>query len=607
MNALDIDRALKAALLYHQQGGLGEAATLYVAILAQQPGNVDALHLLGVLKHQTGDHAGGLALIREAAARDPRRPEIQGNLGRVLHTMGKGAEAEAAYRAALDIDPGFVDALTNLGALQLETGRIEEAIGTLKRAVDRDADHGNATMNLGNSLRANGDVRAAEAAHRRAVRLMPGSERAWMNLATTLMDLERLGEAGEALRRSMALAPNLVEAINNFAFLQINTPDFAAAEAWFRRAVALEPAYAAPRSGLAEVAYFRGEIEAALRHSEAAVRLSPADPQIRVRHSMRLLAAGRLGEGWDEREWRLEAKDRVRRLGLPPRWKGESLAGRRILVCAEEGVGDEILYASLVPDLIARGAAVVLECDERLVPVFRRAFPEALVHAYARAGNRFKPVQRYDWLPTEPAVDFAIDGGSLPRYLRRDITDFERARPYLAPDPARLAHWRERLAALGPGPKIGFAWRSKHVSAFRNIHYTTLSDWRPLLTDPDLTLVSLQYGTGWRDEIREAERASGGRVAVLSGADLTDDFDDILAVAAAVDLMVCPSSTLGWIGGGLGRPTWIFHPRPLFVQFGTDRFPGFPSVRSFAKPVEAPWSDVVEAVHRACRAEFVRA
>ena len=100
----------------------------------------------------------------------------------------------------------------------------------------------------------------------------------------------------------------------------------------------------------------------------------------------------------------------------------------------------------------------------------------------------------------------------------------------------------------------------------------------------------MQYGTGWEQEIVEARQAFGARLHVLDGVDMTDDFEDIAALATAVDCLICPSSTLVWVGAGLGKPVFQFGLKPLFLQLGTECCPGFPTVRSFLKLAEEPWS-----------------
>ncbi len=594
---------MQQALAHHQQGRLPEAAALYQQILQRTPHEPDALHLFGVLMHQGGQHETGRQLVEAAVQIAPGRADFYSNLGQILKALGQLEDAETAYRNALSKSPGFVDALANLGALLQERGAVAEAIGFLQQAVRKEPGHANAHMNLGNAFRKDGRVEEAEAAHRQAVSLSPLSEESHANLATTLMDLDRLEEADCALKRALLLKPALAEAANSFGFLLFNQRHYTQSGIWFGRAILLAPGYAAPETGLAELAYFSGRLEQSLRHSENALRLAPEEPQIHLRHAIRLLAAGRLEEGWQEREWRHKAPDRVRRIGLPPVWRGEPLAGKRLLICAEEGVGDEILYASIIPEVFQQGAELVIECDERLLPVFRRSFPEALVHAYARAGDGFRPVQKYDWLPQDKPVDYAIDAGSLTLYFRRALSDFEKTRPYLTADPERVLQVRDMLGKTGDGLKIALAWRSRKNSAFRDVHYTTLQDWLPLFALPEVQVFSIQYGENWGTEIETLERETGHAPTVLPDLDLTNNFDDILALVSSVDVLICPSSTLGWIGGALGKETWLFHPQPLFVQYGTDGFPGFPSIRSFAKPFEESWDKTVSEITAALSAK----
>ncbi|MEO9902262.1 tetratricopeptide repeat protein [Nisaea sp.] len=603
MATLETQSLMQQALAHHQQGRLPEAAALYQHVLRRTPREPDALHLFGVLMHQGGQHETGRQLVEAALQIDPMRADFLSNLGQILKALGKLEDSETAYRNALSKSPGFVDALANLGALLQERGAVAEAIGFLQQAVRKEPGHANAHMNLGNAFRKDGRVAEAEAAHRQAVSLSPLSEEGHANLATTLMDQDMLEEADCALKRALLLNPILAEAANSFGFLLFNQRHYTQSGTWFGRAILLAPGYAAPETGLAELAYFSGQLEQSLRHSENALRLAPEEPQIHLRHAIRLLAAGHLEEGWQEREWRHKAPDRVRRIGLPPVWQGEPLSGKRLLVCAEEGVGDEILYASILPEVSQQGAELVIECDERLLPVFRRSFPEALVHAYARAGDGFRPVQKYDWLPQDKPVDYAIDAGSLTLYFRRTLSDFEKTRPYLKPDPERVLQVRDMLGKTGDGLKVALAWRSRRSSAFRDVHYTALKEWLPLFALPEAQLFSIQYGENWGTEIETLERETGHAPTVLPDLDLTDNFDDILALVSSVDVLICPSSTLGWIGGALGAETWLFHPQPLFVQYGTESFPGFPSIKSFAKPFEASWEKTVSEITDALSAK----
>ena len=222
-----------------------------------------------------------------------------------------------------------------------------------------------------------------------------------------------------------------------------------------------------------------------------------------------------------------------------------------------------------------------------------------MVEHVRRSGDRFKPIQTYDWLPTNPGVDCSIEAGSLFKHFRPNLDAYMGAGPYLVPDPERVEKWRDRLGSLGSGLKVGFAWRSKELSQFRNVHYTQLADWTGLLRRSGIHWISMQYGDGWKKEIEIAERAHGVKIVVFDDTDLSDDFETIFALSSTLDLIICPSSTVSWVGGAIGTPTWVVHVRPNFMRLGTDYFPGFPSMRSFPKRVLDPWSACFQPVSSA--------
>lgn len=558
---------LHQALQKHQAGDLAGAAPLYQQVLKANPQHPDALHLLGFLLHQAGNPAEGLKLVDAAIAIAPQQASFRSNKARILQRLGHQTKADIAFRAALVLDPSDVGAFRELAEAR----------------------------------RANGQIIAAAPLLHHLLYLSPADPVALLAEATSRIDLGHYDAARHLLRKCLLVAPALIEATNSYGFLCITALTLSEARRWFLRTISAQPRYAAPYSGLAEITYFEGDVDGSLGFSEQALALTPDDPQIRVRHGMRQLTAGHIKEGWQNFEWRLKRPDAIQRQGLPPRWQGEPLTGKRILVCAEEGVGDEILYASLIPDLLTAGASVVIECAPRLVGVFQRSFPDCLVHAYSRSGDRFRPVHEYGWLPQVPPVVYAIDGGSLPARLRPDLASYKHQRPYLSASPERVRRMGEKLAILPPGPRIGFAWRSKVGDPFRNLFNTRLEDWRNLLTDPKLQIVSMQYGTGWEQEIAEARQSFGSRLHVLDGVDVTNDFDDIFSLAASVDCLICPSSTLVWVGAGLDKPVYQFALRPLFPQLGTDIFPGFPTVKCFFKLATEQWSHVTDAITNSVR------
>ena len=258
-------------------------------------------------------------------------------------------------------------------------------------------------------------------------------------------------------------------------------------------------------------------------------------------------------------------------------------------------MGDELLHACAIADAARDVGRIVIECDQRIVALMRRSFPDAYVHAYHRVGDRNTPEHLYDWVPDDWRPDAFADGALLLSRYRGTIAQADAAAgPWLKADPARVAEMRGKLAALGDGPKIGIAWRSRRLTTFRLPHYPGIGPFEEVLKVDGARFVSLQYGLGWREELE----SNGADVAIIDGLDTTDDIDGVFALVEALDLVICPSSTVGWISAALGKPVWLLYNAPVFLEYGTDRFPGFPTVRCFRKTQVQPWRPLMAEVGR---------
>jgi hypothetical protein len=253
-------------------------------------------------------------------------------------------------------------------------------------------------------------------------------------------------------------------------------------------------------------------------------------------------------------------------------------------VWSEQGIGDVVLFACCLPDLAARAERLVLEVEPRLVALFARSFPD------------FEVVRQTD--PPEKrasGADFQIAIASLPRWLRPDLAAFPQHQEYLRADAGARTRWLERLAALGPGLKVGILWRSALITADRQRYYSKIADWGPILRLPGLRFVNLQYGGGEAD-LAHLDADLAARVESFPDLDLTTDIDESTALVAGLDLIISPFSTTAWLAGALGIPTWVMSQPGDWLQLGTDGFPWLPSVRIFIKPIGEGWPQVLEHV-----------
>lgn len=581
--------SLGQGLALHRAGRLREAGAVYGYLLKRNPRQPDALHLLGLVLHQLGDHKGAEPMIQAAIGLSPRSPAYRSNLGMVLKALGRTDEAIGSFRTAVRLDPLYADALANLGGtLSWERHKVA-ARRLLQRACVLEPAHDAAWTSLGSMNRAVERVGSSVPAHRRALVIQPFQAARRLNLGASLIEDDRFDEARRHLTRAAVLDPSLPEAWNHLGYLCLGRLELGQADRLVGRAILLRPAYAAAWAGRAETAFVAGDVTAAIGYSRRAVEIEPGNAQLRFRLGIHRLASGDIG-GWVDHDALWLKPNAIQRLAAPPHWAGEPLDGKTLLITADQGVGDELLFSCCFSDAIRAARRVVVECDKRLVTLFQRTFPSALVHRYVRGGTKARMLQRYDWVPPEYKPDWMIEAGALFRWFRPTVQALDAAGgPWLVPDPERVAAMRAALDRLGPGPKVGVSWRSMTLSEFRNVHYPGLAALLPVLRVPGVTFVCLQYGPGWEEELK----AIDAPVVAIPGLDTRWDIEGVTALAAALDLVICPSSTVGWIGAGVGAPVWLLYNTPTFIELGTDRFPGFPSIRPYRKTQLDPWDPLI--------------
>ncbi|KJH65921.1 tetratricopeptide repeat protein [Chromobacterium violaceum] len=514
------------------------AARLGQAALAEQcwrqalsldPATPDAHYNLGCLASERDDAAAADAHYRAELARDPGHASSLGNLGNLLQDAGRLDEAEACFRRRLAIQPGAA-AHYQLGRLLAERGRNGEAEAQLRACLDETPDDVEALQLLGRLLEERGEAGEAEAMLRRALESAPGHAAAGNNLGLLLMAQRRWDEAESPLRAAHAAQPGA--ALPNLASLLLATGRAAEAETLARQALAAEPGRADWLNLLGLALREQGRDEEAGLAWEQGLASAPDHRRLRQNLGYLQLARGDWAAGWAHHEARLESAVYP---ALPsPRWQGESLAGRRLLVLFEQGYGDAIQFSRYLNPLLEQGAArVVALCREPLLPLFSQQWPQ--VEWLAMGGG---------YPAAFPPHDCHVFSMSLPWALRAFSPRAEQA--YLRADPALRQSWRARLPA---GRKIGLVWRGRAEHPFD--HCRSLPGPEallPLLADPGANWISLQPEPG------EAEREWLGKNGVLElGAGLRD-FADSAALLAELDGLIAVDTAMAHLAGALGLP-----------------------------------------------------
>lgn len=597
-----------------QEGRLVEAAQTYRQVLERSPEDHEALFRLGRAMGRMGQTDLALALIGQAAARAPDNVTYHRWLGELLLAAGHAQDAADAFREVLRLEPasadgrlGLAEAFLDLGAeaearalagssdlagdraLRVR-GRLRLGAGNPAGAADDFLEHlrrqphdASAYFYLGVALQQQDFLEPAVASYREALSRDASLFEAHTNLSTALVAMGHTTDAVLHADVAVSLAPGRAGLYLNRANARRAAGDQEGAGDDYRVAVGMDPSYAEAWSSLANLLHDQGEWAAALAAHDRAVELAPTVPQMRWNRSFSRLARGQLGAGWDDYESRLATKAaRPEPRDFPwPAWAGEPLEGRRVLVWREQGVGDEVQFATCVPDLVAAGARVSLLASPRLVSLFRRSLPGVEVVTDVPGA-----------VPSDAGFHFQIPLGSLPRWLRRDRASFPGTR-LLEPDPAQVAKWGSRLAALGPGRKVGFCWRSGLITPERRRHYPPLDAWGPALAAPGVIWVNLQYDE-CAEDLESLEGQFGVRIHRWPEENLRDDLESVTGLVAALDAVVSAPTAVASLSGAAGTPTWVVDAGADWTVFGGHVSPWFPDVRMARRsPDTSDWELVM--------------
>ncbi len=563
-------------------GRLDEAVASYRRVLEIKPHFAEAHNNLGNTLRESKRLDEAVASYRGALEIRPDYAEVHSNLGDTLKDLGRLDESVESCRRALEIKPDFFAAHSNLGNALRELGQLENAVASYRRALEIKPDFAEAHNNLGTALRELGRFEEAVASYRRALEFKPDFAKVHSNLGSTLKELGRLEESEASHRRALAINPDFVEAHSNLSATLFDLGRLDKAEAEAREALALDPGFAQAYTNLGTVLLDQGRAEEAIaNYGEALLHFD--DPKARFSLALAWLNFGRLDQGWDLYRHRFEV---MPRRDFPQRqWNGEPLEGESLLLWGEQGIGDQILFASLLPEAIARSGRCVIECAPKLVPLFTGSFPTALVVPNTDPQHR----------DTLDGFDYQCAAGSLGRWLRPNLESFPDRTAYLTPDPMRLAYWRERLAALGPGLKIGFSWRSSNITGARALACTMLGQWGPIFSIPGVHFVNLQYDECAK-ELTAAQERFGVPLHAFPEVDLFDDLAEAAALSKALDLVISAPTSASILPAAMGVPVWQLSYGADWQTLGTERNPWYPSMRRYLRHWDQGWEEIISQV-----------
>lgn len=388
---------------------------------------------------------------------------------------------------------------------------------------------------------------------------------------------ERFGLAYNVFLRVVDIKPERAEAWNNVGMALEGLKQNGKAREAFQEALRRDPKHAGYHANVALTYLEQRDYAKALEWAGKAFKLDPDHAGAKTVFGMACLATGRWAEGWKASNASLGGKFRKETVyGDEVRWTGAK--GQSVVFYGEQGIGDEVMYASCLPDAIDHCETVIVECDPRLEGLYRRSFPKAHVYGTRRQNE-------VEW-PARHRIDARCPVGQLPEFFRPTPESCP-GTPYLVADPERRIQWRALFDSWGKKPKIGLCWSggSKHNNP--DARAVGLETFRPLIESLDADWICLQY----KDASREIEQ-TGLPVRQYPRATLTSDYDDTAGLVAELDLVVGPHTSVHHLAGALGVPSLILVPSKTHWTYALPTLPWYAKAQMVRQ--EGTWANTIE-------------
>jgi tetratricopeptide (TPR) repeat protein len=584
------------------QASAGAMAGAMAAPEAVRPRQVDA---------DMGDSASAAALQRlNQAVAEMKTLTIAPLLRKAIDAIGR-EDAKAAANLAIEVlqlDDRNGLAWHVLAIAREQAGDFRNSIAAYEAALALLPDHADVANDLGRLAYRMGHKQLAVQLFMQYRQAKPDCPHGANNLACVLRDLHQYPAAIELLQQ--AITANLEDASlwNTLGTVVAAQGDSATARTFFDEALRLRPDFAKARYNRGNIRLEFGDLEGAREDCETAMAGAAGPGELammRLALSTILLCSGRVAEGWAAYEARLDPNfgEATHFVSARTRWTPDTeLAGQSLLLFGEQGLGDEVMFANYLPDLIEAlgpGGKLTLALEPRLVPLFQRSFPTARIGAHATYKVDGHTVRTADFAAADDSITLWAPLASPLQRFRGAVAAFPERAGYLTPDPARIEHWRRQLAAL-PGRKIGVLWKSLKLDGARLREFSPFEQWRAVMETPGVSIVNLQYGD-CEAELAQARQAMGLDIWQPPGIDLKNDLDDVAALTCALDLIIAPANATSNIAAACGAPVWFISTPIGWPRLGAARYPWYPHTRLFIPERFGQWDGVMQEAAAALR------
>jgi len=586
---LTVNQAVNLAFSHYDSGDLFEAEKLCRLVLQKVPRHIDAMQLLGILLERKGQYDEAVQFLHEAVRQAPGHAHLHNNLGMALHKLDKLQEAVTEFNRAIEIQPDFAKAHNNLGVTLMKLSRIVEAISAYRQAIHLQDNFKEAHNNIGLALKKNGELENAVTSYKKALNLDPEYAAALSNLGIALIAQERLKDAMEHLQKAVTLVPNSAEFRNNLGILFNRQECFEEAVAESEKAIAIRPDYVEAHNNLGTALIELGRFSDANLAFEKAIAIDPQCAQAHHNRSLVLLLTAQFEQGWKEYEWRWrhDGFSTPLRPFSQPWWDGSSEDVTKLLVWAEQGIGDEVQFSGLIRHIISRDIDVVIECDQRLLPLMQRSFPGKIVVGRTEPPNP---------LLKDPLITHQIPMASIPGVLGLSPDSMPLQSAFLIPDKTLRDRLRSEYKRDGNPVLVGISFRSGNSQEGRK-RSIGLELWGPVLKVAGARFVNLQYGECSR-QLQEACDLFGVKVLDDEKIDPLKNLESFASQVAAMDLVISVDNSTVHFAGALGVEVWTMLPNVPDWRWGLgdDTTRWYSTMRLFRQQERGNWKPIISRI-----------
>ena len=608
---------LQKGITFHRKGQLHQAELRYQKTLQIHPKNAEAYYFMSMIAHQIGKHNVAIELIKRAIEVDNKHTvffhsgteicpspfeinfdftEIQNNFADDLKEQGQLEYAIYAYYKSIEMNSDNINAYNNLGNTLRDQGKLEQAILAYRRALKINPRDDDIHNNLGNVLLERGELNEATNVYRHALTINPENSQVYSNLGVTLKKQGKFNEAVTIYQKSLEIQPNDADVYYNLGNSLRELEELEEAINVYFQAIELNPSFASAYNNLGATLQEQGNLDRAIHAYHKVFEINPEDEGTHYNLGTLQLLTGDFKNGWQQYQWRWKCDDfpSENRPFHQPSWNGSNLSAKTILVWAEQGIGDEIMFASMLNDLRQSNANIMVECEQRLISLFQRSFPD--IRFFCRTNP---PDQQL----LNPNIDYQISMGSLGQWLRTDLDSFKQGQSYyLTACPDKTAELRNKYQQLANGRKlVGISWKSTDISQRRaKSKSTSLEYWASVLSQPNCYFINLQYGD-IETEVAKFESDTNLKVYQDKEIDPLVNLDGFAAQISALDLVISTSNTTVHMAGALGKRVWTLLPHIPDWRWTLDREEAlwYPAMRLFRQSSIGDWQDVFKRVSHA--------